>query len=526
MDQVETIGLHNGRQGVFYLHYWFYNYTNGLSVSDYEQAKKIALREQKRLFKERYKNIVNGDTKYEKNIKQLFIDMYEDKRLEKRFQECIDQVKPLKTSGSTISVNGSDVSFYQLGKKSQDAVKAMSEDLVNGLSSIITESEKIVDELYSYIAQYKNSIIIKAITDYANSMDKAGKEDALDDQILKNAKISGKKWIKIPDNVNSYLAQAAQDYIRLKNRVEALKVLQGRINAGDLSKDNIDLIYILTGKIGGSISNAFGKLYEVSVSAGINSAETLAKKALKKLHLNIKATPVGMDFTEDKKIDEMSENNLFYKYQKDDVKIEISNSSVEFSFGIVIKNSNSKKYFNENGLFKGTIKLEDETNLYTLLLRAYEKDMVIFDTQRLYNIAGGVQDSQSEYNRISNDKVATEWKNMVKYAAVLNFLDFLAGNGLSGNNSIFLIIGKKVYSISSILDRVIQNTDAIQVSGGLQRFRFYNLNKNAWKGNKGIGNSRNIEQGEQRSEEVVKKITDEFHSIHVTTKLNMGLLNL
>ena len=61
---------------------------------------------------------------------------------------------------------------------------------------------------------------------------------------------------------------------------------------------------------------------------------------------------------------------------------------------------------------------------------------------------------------------------MIDYGVAINFLDYLAGTGITNNNNLIMIVNRKVYSIQEVLQKVAENPDLIQYTGGKQRYRF------------------------------------------------------
>lgn len=85
---------------------------------------------------------------------------------------------------------------------------------------------------------------------------------------------------------------------------------------------------------------------------------------------------------------------------------------------------------------------------------------------------------------------------MVDYAVTINFLDYLAGNGSLNNNNLILIANRKIYSIQKILMGVTRNPDAIIYTGGKQRSRYWQINKDNYIE---TTNDKKILAAEQRS---------------------------
>lgn len=167
------------------------------------------------------------------------------------------------------------------------------------------------------------------------------------------------------------------------------------------------------------------------------------------------------------------------------------------------------------------------TTLRAMLLKAYPGSEMF-----LYHLAGSLaSDSKTGKKQgkkgimpsvrnpaFTNSELTAAWKETCINAYKLNLADYIAGNGLKGNSVNYLIIGNRVFSISSIMGRLINNDNIASLditskfidNRGQYIFRHREVIK------------KDKSEKEQRSKEAMSKFNKIWSDTKVKISLNLG----
>lgn len=525
-----------------YLHYWYSDFGDDINEQQLNELKRSTLISQLAEFNTTRKAAMASGSENADKALQLLEDFGNNEgQLGGKMGEILSGLTSniSGAANSGVTVDGSELSFHQLGLAASRYKKAETEEekadaaalvleIGEQVAAIIKEANDIIDDLGSTLRKnYPNYFY------YAMDIWKKKKETFTATTIVPTALQSGIHYIKWDETQlrNSTGQQLAQDYVRLQARVAALQTFLG----GEITIKEANVIAKLAGKIGGTLSNAGGALIEVADAQAINKYKrqlkplfTEAEKAFLKAVVtggSEGGVHVKTNYRTDEKfkqwLDKLDKQQAG-TYNKNDVTILFNDSEVALTIGLTVKNYNAKTPISER-----TIKIQDSTPLLTILSKAINSSSI--SEEQVYNIAAGWQKDGEEGVESGwadakkyDGSLQNKWKALVDYSVAANFLDFLAGDGSLGSNNLVLVINGELFSIGDIIEIVQQDPNKyIKSEGGRKRFRFYQENK--YVGNK-PGYRRNMIQATERSERVKSTLTSDFASIKVTTRLQMGLI--
>lgn len=539
-----------------YLHYWYKHYDDAETYlnKDYNAMKSRVLLEQLNNFKTLRKNDMIYATSDENADKALQIledfGITADGTLGGIIQSKLENVEPMYTSSanSGFVMNGESYSYQQIGyafgsdkPEAQKTASAIAQTIGDQLGEIISTAQSILDEIadtlrenYPRYWKYAKDNAKKITGDVGLGL------------------TSGVQFIEWPTRYGIKPAKyLAQDYMRIKNRIEALKTFEGRES---YSASDGQIIGKLVGKIGGSFSNAGGQCLEIVAKQVYNKSRSLMKQRLPEITGDNNAyTIAGVDggdtgisirknlyMSQDLKnwLDEQNTKDAG-TYNKNDVTIVYNSDGVIISFGMSVKNAKVDKV---TGKVIGNIKLQDMSTLADVLEKVYNRGI---PKNAVINIAGGLNrviyegESASSYikkddKRYRGDQteksLSQAWRDIVDYGVALNFLDFLVGDNTVGSNNLLMVINNKIYPMEEMIMQVVNAAASsedglgpIDYSGGKRRDVFYK--KNIWVGKK-VGEHRNPVQAAERSVTAISDIEQTFQQTKMTIKLQTSLMSL
>lgn len=554
---------------MLYLHYWFAH--SGYDARTYgEQANKTTLRRQLREYKNiRRTNMTAGSTNpkakeimalLENNLSGLDIS-------DKIANELNNNV--IFTSSNQSGIG--NYSYQQLGtfgsrvtagKVSSDA---LGQQLLTDLERCQSTSQKALDDMINFLSKVYPDAVKYAINQYAETKKSISQSD-----LLKKVLTSKSEIVTIENSGNFSEAEKTiiQTYARIQSAVDMIPNL-GNVNTKNLTystskgiassgkniKDNSHLVAVVVGKIGGNLSHLGGFAYEVAATraaevavkeaAGANvevfSALTGGKSKTAPTYTNAKGGTLSVETVAhiDAELQKMA-TKVFpnISFNKNDGSFILTDENLLLSFGGSIKKLGQPT---NNPTRNKSVKLQDSTSLQILFNNARSKNHDL-TKHYIYSLASG---REQKINGLGEDYVggvtlAAAWRSLVDYVVILNFIDFLAGNGSRYNNNALFLINDKIWGIEDILNRVIENPSSILYDGGKQRFRFYNKLK--WvsyeKGSKKDSvtdkgyrmsddpDSYNRTRAKERSAQWETDLNSLFAGTRVTVKLNVALLSL
>lgn len=525
-----------------YLHYWYSHFDEDISVEELNSLKRTSLINQLSKFDERKALMTSGSANADKALEMLEDFGADNGNLGGEIGKLLSNVSPAVSSAtySGASVDGQDMSFQSVGNLSKRLdnynskaktaeIKAAIEQIGSQVGDIITEANSILEDLENTLNKHYTIYY-----QYAMEREKAGALPKGKAKKISTALASGVHFIDWNAAGEKYASSTgktlAQDYLRLKNRIDALQVYAGKSNLSFNDARNISKI---VGKIGGTFSNAGGNLKEVGVAQAINNGERQMKPYLNKtddyfLKAGVTGGTAGVHFTAEEDLDSAYEQwladldeTVAGTYNKNDVTILYNDKEVALTIGLTVKNSNA----NVNMVEKN-IKLQDSTPLLNVLQTLWDEGGVT--EEQTYNIAAGREDigeadSKDTYAQQqiwTGESLQQKWTALMQYAVASNFLSFLAGDGSLGSNNLILVVNQEIFSISDVLNAVANNPDLIQFDGGKQRFRFWQ--QNTWRGRK-AATHRSPSSGQSRSSGLVGE-SGIFSSTTIKAKLQIGLI--
>lgn len=519
-----------------YLHYWFVH--SNIEIQNFNAAKETALQSMSSKYSKRQTNMINSNVNADEMLK-IYEDMKQGNILGQSLSKQIGEAYSQRlTSGSDAGIG---YSFAQIGlwnakmkkRKSQEGLE-LAKKLVDELGTIINNTQNLLDDLANtleknYPAAHDYALKIMCEGQYGNFSTRgatAGKklvQDTLSDG-------GGIKWVTT-SLAGDELA-LAKDYVRLKQRLEALKVLNGtQTGYADITKGEYSSRII--GKIGGTLNNVSGRTEEIALCAAAGAlleVEGQLAKMLPKGEAFAGVTGGGgflsVQMTEKqsaefKELLYSTEKGNQASFNKNDVTIVYSSGGVITTFGISSKVSNASSKTKSG---KAPIKIHD-TSLASILNLAKSKDGSTFTDFMTYNLAAGNTNSDISDLKAPSG-VYTMWKSYVDYAIALNTLDYLAGDASLYSNNVLLIANGNVYSIEQVLQQIGKNPTALSRAGkgafSAQRFVSYNT----WVGANTPGVHRNEQQANQRSESVISDLESAFQAVKIQIKLDLDSLIL
>lgn len=519
-----------------YLHYWFVH--SGIEVTNFNDAKAQAIKKLSSLYQQRQQHMVNQSGDADEMLK-IYEDMVQGEIAGQKLSNAIQSMFTNRvTSGSDA---GAGNSFAQIAlwspkmKKAKSAEgRRLSKKLANDLEDIINNTQGLLDDLentlrVNYPAAYTYALTTMCQEKYGNfSANSKKAARSLVQRTLSEG--GGIEWVDVSSVQGDALA-LAKDYVRLKQRLEALRVLNGpKTGYADSAKGEFSARII--GKIGGTLNNVTGRTEELAVCAAAGALlerESQLGKRLPGIDAFAGVTGSGgfvscqtvsrpsPDFME---LVHAAEGKNSASFNKNDVTVIYSINQVLTTLGMSIKTS-SLSSSGKKKVKKQLTKVQD-TTLASVLNAAKGKDGVFSDFMT-YNLAAG--HTKSEVSSLQASGVYTMWKSYVDYAIALNIVDYIAGDGSLYSNNILLIANGNVYSMGEVFAQLEQNFDAISRtgSGAFKAARF--TEQNVWIGPT-VGVHRNQASALARSNQVMSNLESTFQSIRIQIKLDIGALAL
>ena len=554
-------------ESVGYLHYYAGNYfgKNGVGdvdsfISAYTDVKTDILQSHKKTFSEKIREKIKTIEDDEKKQNDLIDAILDGSFLSSSMKMVNDSSNDFGTSAS-IAVD--NIAFSTFGQLSTDALKKLinenGESLTNTVSKVKENMESALKKTGEYLVKLSggDDTFLKSVKKDAKKFfyknktqsslaknifqkSKAGFVSISDSDLDKRKKTIADGYLKMSREI-AFLQKILDDgEIKIDTKAEAAcnkafksyyKSKYDKIYNGP-HLGPVELVAKIIGKFGGTMSHINGSLYELAICEMFYDT----KLEISDKVYNITSDWIGSDYVDidlDNRLVKDAVNNKQIpakRKNKTDVMLTISKDGVSMDtstdLGISAKKSNStKKVKGKNGKerFGGEIKLEDSKNLFTLLKLATIYKSETYNMSNIYHIAAVQQEiTEGDEKKVySHGSLLNAWRSLVKSVVSLNFLDALSGVSSSGNMAAFLVINDEFYGIGSILDAILNNPRAVTIEGGQKRDVFYKLN--TWEDDKTVDNTINKEK---RSERVKEALTQKMNETLVTTKLNMGLLNL
>ena len=270
----------------------------------------------------------------------------------------------------------------------------------------------------------------------------------------------------------------------------------------------------------GLLSNVKGSTKEAVSTYGLATALNETKEILdNKIETYVEHAGKDFEFhssaayeNDAKALKQIIENfrGLSKSQQKSDINVKMSNNTVSLSYGISEK---AGKINPKTGTFN--MKLVDETSL----LRAIDRANLYNNRNFMYafmNASVGKARSSNIENKATKD-----WRaglEMIKYGS---FLQHIAGSGKKSNNVLFISIGNQVFSVSQLLDRLMQgslNINTTYTPNNLSRDTYKDLNK--W-----VSGKPDINLGLIRSAMTQTKLLKALYSQKVTMFLSGNFID-
>lgn len=504
-------------------------FSNRYQTISFEGHKIAALKSHIVTFRERMKDTYGTGKDLEEVYKLMSLVKKQNGELESVMQSAFnDPITGSRFSG--ITINGQEKSFASFGRRGslKGYAKELAKNLASNLNTSSNAVENVIEEMQRLLSQRYKSIEGLALSSMAISKKNI---DFIQDVIT-----SGQKFISVEEATSEAEAKIQQDFGRLLALARAIPMIKNLKN-NDVSqltatyshkdtngnksyqiKDKGELLSIILGKIGGILSSLGGAVEEIAVAHGL---DICLKKVAGVLVESMSVGENTVSKTDPLLTLDATEPIESFTMQKEDVSLTLCNEKVIATFGVTVKTkgvSNGSKHSSKNN-----IKLQDETNL-SVLLRKIENEGV--SANYILSLAGGRQ-------KKNETGLLAAWIDMVDYGVKLSFLDALAGNGSEGNNAVFLIYNRQIYSIREILHKVISSPNAINYTGGKQRFKFVNLNNESYQSSyvesKDGSKTARLGQGTygwalERSSNVAPKLLDAFRAEKIRMMLNMSML--
>jgi len=553
-----------------------YFYTNANNKSDltagYEQLKKQLLAKQLAEFNtSRIENMaIRHDSLSDKEIDNA-VNWLRDVGVSggvvgQKLADSLSQVMQgvtLTTSASAsgLQLNGQMMSFqgiantqYKERDKNGQLVDnskyfQLLEELGKNLSSVVDAATKAMEDMgkmiESHYSKYWNACTLKG-----KEIDDSDNDASVVDQAFakRGTLLEFTPEMLEGESVDADAQALCQDYLSIKAKIQALKVLKnGQESASDTQNTN-EIIRQLIGKIGGTFSDASGHFAEIITQMAAEQAMSNKEVAEKlvdmfgksdKAALAIVSGTAGISADVAAKIDdrlkqiaESSEQKNF-QFAKNDITVAYSGDKATLVYGISVKHSNAIK---RGSVKKATLKLQQATPFFQLI-KKYVISNGVFSLQDGYTLAAARSSAEEGHpwnnsasgrdylasHKTGEQPLINQWRSMVDDVIAANFLDALAGNGSFGNNNLFMSVNDALYPIGAVLAAVVKNPDMIEAvseggGGTKNRYNFYR--QNFW-----ISGGNASEAARTRSIVTQAALYKKMSEAKVTIRLNGALLN-
>lgn len=541
---------------MLYLHYWFEH--SGYDARLYsEQANKTTLRRQLKEYKNiRRQNMTAGSTNPQaQEIMSLLENNLSGQDLS---QEIAAQLEGNIIFTSSAQSGIGDYSFQQLGtlgsRITSGAISSASlgQQLISQLDSCQTTSKKALDNMINFLSKAYPNAISYAVNLYAST-----KQNIANSELLKKVLTSKSDLVEISPTEN--FSEAEQNIIKTYARIQAAIDLipslgsvptkglsystsKGSAAKGASIKGTNHLIAILVGKIGGNLSHLGGFAHEVAATRALEvaikkgaAATTEVFSALtggsnmKPIYTNKSGKFLSVTVSQriDQELANLAKKDFpTITFNKNDASFVLTDDGLVLNFGGSIKRLPQPA----SGQIKNKLaKLQTSKNLQTLFNNARNKNHDL-SKHYIYSLASGREKKENELgdDYSGPNTLASAWRSLVDYVVTLNFIDFLAGNGSRYNNNVLFLLENKLWGIEEILNRVIDNPNAIVYDGGKQRYRFYrDLPWYTWDGGtSSVADMYRKQMAQKRSVTWEADLTSKFNSTLITIKLNVAALFL
>lgn len=430
-----------------------------------------------------------------------------------------------------ISTGAGDIIFSDITSLNGNISDTLAQQLLNELSNIQSASQQALSTFIATIGKQYNNAIAYAIAQYTNTA-----KDIHTSELLSLVLSNSNSIISIDNSYN--FSQAEQSLIKAYGTIQAAIDSIPALNmAAQYQTTTTIPTSSKMGQLAGNLVNKIGKTLEylsafLGQIAMTRAQEIIEKRAAKLFEDSLNLTENTIITNKNISITTsiIKDTNLVATAVKQLAPINVSlgqsklivnDSLVEITFGGEINPLSLKKIsFAGNGT---KLSLNNNSSLGKIFSVARQKNHDL-SLRYINQLAAGHEFKEEGLGQNYNGSVTLQqgWQSLVDYAVVLNFTDFLLNN--QNNNTLYLL-NNKIWDIDYILQAVADNPDAIEYTGGKQRFTFWNkINRWNYGSSKQMKYNRALAQ--TRSNNVQASLSEAYNSTIVKTKLNLSLLNL
>lgn len=508
-----------------YIDYYYTNYekyTNGLSLSDINQLRRVTAIEKqiKAMAAKRNQLYATAKNEWGSQLASIFDGAsrgYMNDIVNKTYSAPV-------VGGINVSSNISDMNVTTL----TNLIQNKSNQLINYLQMFINQLSTLSEELYNemnnptiyqeytqqIIAKYclkkqidSNSFAASVIQDFLRSDGFKSFEKGLSASTARMERVVN-RFILLAAALPEWEQGIGMNYSNSRGT-------SGRINSAE------DFWKIISQKVSGLISSAQGAVGEIAAAkaelkliselASKTSVDVIGKAFLtgsNRASLNGFQISSNIKYKEDAKLEQFKNIKTPSSIGKSDVQMIISDDKVALQYGMSVKNYKVKK--KNNTTFK-TYTIHHEGNFLDLYDKVYNDN----DHNFLKNLgAGHVGNSDMS---VSNMDLL--WQNLMKTITAEVFSDAITGN--VDSNTIFVVLSGKVFAVDDILNRIlgyVMNQNGYSMSYGYQNTikRSTLLRYNAMIN----GPKHNMKYAMERSKKANAKIDNYLSKIKMTITLN------
>ena len=515
-----------------YLHYWFAN--SGEEVRNFEDTKRRSLQNQLGRY---YKNTALVQSNNAKALEIL--DILESVSAGQNLSQSIATQLSNVTSGSQSGIK--DYSYQQLGllgsrvsAGTSNISTSLANAMIGDLGNCARTTQTALNQMMTYLnsnSAYSNAVSY-AIAQYATT-----KKNISSSQLLSKALKAGNEIVAIDPSQNFSVAEQTliQLYARIQSMIDLIPSLGSVDTAGlTYTRSNVSgtfniqstghLIAVLVGKVGGNISYFNRYIGRIADARGQEVAQRRgATEVDRTIQSMLNQLPAGKNFHIAKRVIPDRQLSSIAKQKPQNVRFSqggttfvLNDNDVSLTIGNTIPDMQTKTI----NIAKRPLSLKSSNTLGYLFKVLRNKNHSVSDYY-IRSLATGIESVENGLGYSAGTSLQQGWRSLVDCSVVANFLDTLIAAG-GPNGNLFLLANNRLLGIGDLLNAVIDNPDAIEYTGGKQRSKFWQLNRDNWVG----GKFYSTRYGILRSNRLNPVLTSQFNATIVETKLNLSVLNL
>lgn len=478
-------------------YYIYWNYSNLVKneAENYYINKKQLLNEQLVSFQQRTEKaaIKQGGTAALEILEALSGEDAE-KALTKVFGG--DKTVPIFSAGAKTTTNGAfkGKSFQQISGKKAGATffpKNNAEKLLNNAVKFKEELQKNIELSISELGLNPNAIksiihsIIQEVAD-ENNIDKNDKLKIKKFIIDKLLNENNQNFLKVEKGSRSMVDTSLKRAIALmyalpKSKLEAQSQRDFFANTSNKTSEYADFMRTLSRRVSGLFNDSVEFVEEI---ADAKAARKVVGEALKELpgikisgsrRIGSSYTTIINDPILVNILSEIEQEPQNFKANKSDISVQFTNNMVKFSAGFSIKKYTPSRSPFSNRFTKITLVSNTPTILglaYGGLLQNDSFMQSFYNVMTSHSIESTPNDTLFKYGK-HEAELLEKWRVAKETAETSALLYSLSGTGKNlSQNAMFLVLNRKVFSIKTVINKVIKNEWKISTTYTDKQFKY------------------------------------------------------